>query len=86
MENENFLIVFYYKFPYVLFLCVLGAESYTCGLFLMYHNPDLFKDGLMKLAFAASCFIFHFKQVVPLHSLCSSSASCSSGPPSIASS
>jgi len=63
VENENFLVYFYYKFPGVLFMCVLGAETYTCGIYLRYHNPAIFEYGLIKLAFAAAIFIFHFKQV-----------------------
>ncbi len=63
VEKENFLVYFYYKFPGVLFTCVLGAETYTCGLYLKHFTPELFEWNLLRLAFAAATFIFHFKQV-----------------------
>ena len=63
VENENILVYFYYKFPGVLFTCVLGAETYSCGMYWKHFNPVVFELGLLKIIFAAAVFIFHFKQV-----------------------
>jgi hypothetical protein len=64
VKDENILVWFYYKCPGVLFLCVLGAESYSCGFYWMLNNPDIFNNIIFKISFILAAVVFHFKQVL----------------------
>ena len=63
-SDEPFLVSLYYKVPYLLLVCVAGAEIFTLMIYLYEFCPCMKTCILCKILFVLSGLVFHFKQAI----------------------
>jgi CDP-diacylglycerol--inositol 3-phosphatidyltransferase len=63
-SDEPFLVSLYYKVPYLLLVCVAGAEIYILMIYLHAFYPSMSRCICCKIIFVLSALIFHFKQAI----------------------
>lgn len=63
MSQEHPLVLFYYNYPGVGSICIIGAEGFSCLVYLRKYTDAIDTNPLLRIMFILAILIFHFKQV-----------------------